>query len=240
MTNLNDYYRKTAARYDEMHVAAEDEHFIALERTFSLVESLGIQSILDVGSGTGRSLKWYRQRMNDVKLLGIDPSPDLLQKAAQSVPSAEFSQGTGEQLPFPDESIDLVVATGIMHHVDSRNQCIREMFRVARKVVLISDHNNFAFGSTLARRIRLALFTFSLLDIVTFIKQGFRRQGYSEDDGWWYPYSLLNDFKLISELSKQVFILPTRATNSHELTNFLLCQSHVAILALKLPPEQRS
>ena len=33
-----------------------------------------------------------------------------------------------------------------MHHVDSPASVIAEMFRVARKAVLISDHNNFAFG----------------------------------------------------------------------------------------------
>lgn len=231
---LNEYYGQTASDYNEMHLAPNDAHFIALEASWPLLKLLDIHSILDVGCGTGRALLWYQNRLHDVKLSGIDSSPDLLQKAIQAVPNAELLEGNGEQLPFPDAHFDLVVATGIMHHVDCPEQCIREMFRTARKAVLISDHNNFAFGSPFLRRIRLALFAFSLLKAFTFIKQGFKNKGYSEGDGWWYSYSLLNNFTLISQLSKQVLILPTSRTNSDVLTNFLLCQSHLAILATKI------
>ncbi len=49
----------------------------------------------------------------------------------------------------------------------------------------------------------------------------------------YYQQTVLNNYKLISELSEQVFILPTRPTNSSDLSNMLLCQSHLAILATK-------
>ncbi|MDJ0730413.1 MAG: class I SAM-dependent methyltransferase [Crocosphaera sp.] len=231
--NLNEYYKETASHYDDMHIKANDEHFVALKNSLPILKLLTPTSILDVGCGTGRALSWYEQQINHLKLTGIDPSADLLEKASQRLPNAEFIEGSGEKLPFQDNSFDLVVATGIMHHVEEPDRCIREMFRTAKKAVLISDHNNFSFGSTLSRRIRLSLFAFSLLKAITFIKQGFNHQGYSEGDGYWYPYSLLNNYKLISELSEQVFIFPTRPTNSSDLSNVLLCQSHLAILATK-------
>ena len=58
-----------------------------------------------------------------------------------------------------------------MHHVDLPASVIAEMFRVARKAVLISDHNNFAFGTTMARRIRLVLYSCGLFGIAAFVKQ---------------------------------------------------------------------
>jgi hypothetical protein len=120
-----------------------------------------------------------------------------------------------------------------MHHVDSPASVIAEMFRVARKAVLISDHNNFAFGKTIARRIRLVLYSCGLFGIAAFVKQGFRRQGYSQDDGWWYPYSLLNNHSDIARYSDEVFYIPTQHVNSTALNNFLLNQSHLAVLAIK-------
>jgi hypothetical protein len=119
-----------------------------------------------------------------------------------------------------------------MHHVDRPANVIGEMFRVARKAVLISDHNNFAFGGSKARRLRLWLHASGLLGAATYVKQGFRKQGYSDGDGWWYPYSLLNDFGQIAGLSAEQYIIPTTAFRTDD-TNMLLSLSHMAIVAVK-------
>lgn len=230
---LNAYYRDAAENYDTLHVRVDDEHDRALHDSKVFIEAIQVSSVLDVGCGTGRSLKILGDHLPEARLCGIEPSPEMLAKARAAVPRAELQQGAGEHLPYPGESVDLVVATGILHHVDDPQRCIREMFRVARKAVLISDHNNFAFGGSVMRRIRLGLFSVSLLKLATFVKQGFRAQGYSRDDGWWYPYSLLNDFRLVSSLAGRVWIGATRPANSGDLGNFLYCQSHLSIFAVK-------
>jgi SAM-dependent methyltransferase len=191
--------------------------------------------VLDVGCGTGRALKWVQQQDSSLRLFGIDPSQGLLDIAMQQLPDATLQIGTGENLPFDDSSVDVAIATGIMHHVDAPASVIAEMFRVARKAILISDHNNFAFGSAMARRIRLALYSCGLFSTAAFVKQGFRRQGYSKEDGWWYPYSLLNNHAEIAKFSDEMFYIPTRGVNIATLSNFLLNQSHLAVLAIKRP-----
>jgi SAM-dependent methyltransferase len=158
-----------------------------------------------------------------------------LEIARGRLPQARLVAGRGEKLPLESGSVDLALATGIMHHVDSPSAVIREMFRVAKKAVLISDHNNFAFGGPRARGLRLWLYSLRLLGFATYLKQGFRRQSYSEDDGWYFPYSLLNDYGLISSLSAEVDIIPTRPSSLRE-GNLLLAQSHMAILAVKAQP----
>jgi ubiquinone/menaquinone biosynthesis C-methylase UbiE len=229
-----DYYNNTAASYEMLHGDDRDrEHIRALERSWIILESLSIKSALDVGCGTGRALRWLYDKRPSVSLFGIDPSSGLLDIARRALPNANLQIGSGERLPFPDDHFDIVIATGIMHHVDQPSIVINEMFRVAKRAVLISDHNNFAFGGRFSRRARLLLRSVGLLQFATYIKQGFRRQGYSADDGWWYPYSLFESYADITMHSQELYIIPTRQANLESLGNLILTQSHFAILAFK-------
>ena len=109
---------------------------------------------------------------------------------------------------------------------------LKEIFHVISSGVLISDHNNFSFSSDIARKVRLALYSMNLLGAFSCVKQGFRKQGHSQGDGWWYPYSLLNNFDVISELSDHVAIAPTRGANSNS-ENFMMRHSHLAVACKK-------
>jgi hypothetical protein len=51
-----DYYRMTADQYNQMNVSSADEHATALAFLVSMIDFFGIQSILDVGSGTRHAL----------------------------------------------------------------------------------------------------------------------------------------------------------------------------------------
>ena len=220
------YYDASAGSYDDLHSAETNpEHTRAMEIGWPLFGT-SVSSVLDVGSGTGRSLAWLSQREKAIKLLGIEPSTGMIEIAKKNVPTGEFQKGNGESLPYETGSVDVAIATGIMHHADNPSRIISEMFRVSRKGVLISDHNNYAFGGSRAQRIRIGLKICGLLGAATFIRQGFKKQGYSEGDGWWYPYSLLDNYAEIARLSERVFIFPTRG-------NLIFAQSHFAIVAIK-------
>jgi ubiquinone/menaquinone biosynthesis C-methylase UbiE len=234
MSKTTAYYDQQAQRYDNLHAGEQNpEHVRALERSWPLVRTLAITSIVDVGCGTGRSLEWFARRLPSASLIGIDPSDRMLEIARKKVPDAKFLKGSGEKLPLADESADVVVASGIMHHVDHPQVVIGELFRVAKLAVLISDHNNFAFGGTKSRQVRRWLAATGLLGIATFVKQGFRKQGYSEGDGWWYPYSLLQDFGVIARASEVQYIIPTSSALPPPLNDLHLTQTHLSILALK-------
>lgn len=229
------YYDSTAADYDALHGGDNNpEHIRALERSWPILSSCQVASVLDVGCGTGRTLGWYAARLDGAELCGIDPSSQLLDFARQNVPSATLSVASGEKLPFDDNSIDLVVATGIMHHVDHPAAVIGEMLRVARRFVLVSDHNNFAFGSLKARYVRRWLAATGLLGVATFVKQGLRRQGYTVEDGWWYPYSLLDNFGELARHTEVQYVIPTSYVRSQAPSELQLVQSHLAILASKV------
>lgn len=229
MSSTTAYYDSTAAAYDALH-GIEPEHTVALELSWPLL--LQISSVLDVGCGTGRSLQWVNNTDPNVTLAGIEPSNGMLELARKSLPKASLTQGSGEHLPYDDDAFDVAIATGIMHHVDDPTAVISEMFRVAKNAVIISDHNNYAFGSDLKRRIRLGLKACGLQKIAAYVLQGFNHKGYSEEDGWWYPYSIFDNYGQIAALSKSLVIMPTRRPQQ-DLGNILYTQSHVVIVALR-------
>jgi SAM-dependent methyltransferase len=223
-----DYYNETAEAYDALH-DQEEEHAKAFEIGWPLIGQ-NVRSVLDVGCGTGRGLSWLSQHDPALELYGIEPAQAMLEIARSKLNNADLREGSGEDLPFQDHSIDVITATGIMHHVDDPSIVISEMFRVARKAVLISDHNNYAFGGNLSRRLRIILKAIYLFDAAAYVKQGFNRRGWSEDDGWWYPYSLFDSYGDIATKAKQIFVYPTRPPSQNG--NVLFSQSHFAVLSL--------
>ena len=52
------YYADTAAKYDTMQISEQDEHQFTLAILSAMIEYHGIRSVLDVGSGTGRALRY--------------------------------------------------------------------------------------------------------------------------------------------------------------------------------------
>ena len=83
---------------------------------------------LDLGCGEGRLAR-------DLKALGhvvaaVDSSPTMLAAAAEADPNLETHQADAADLPFDDESFDLVVAFMSLQDMDDLEGAIREASRV--------------------------------------------------------------------------------------------------------------
>jgi len=69
--------------------------------------------VLEIGIGSGLNLALYPEAVHQV--IGVDPSPELLHRAAQAsqglMPAIEMIEGVAEALPLEDRSVDCVVAT---------------------------------------------------------------------------------------------------------------------------------
>jgi ubiquinone/menaquinone biosynthesis C-methylase UbiE len=92
-----------------------------------------IETILDLGCGTGRFSEALRARF-DAQVIGIDPSKKMLEQA-QSKPSCgriRYEPGRGESIPLPDNSVDLIFMSMIFHHFDNPALAARECRRVVR------------------------------------------------------------------------------------------------------------
>jgi SAM-dependent methyltransferase len=99
--------------------------------------------LLDVGCGPGVTDAHLTQHV--AGLTGVDPSPELLERAARDNPDASYVVSDGRTLPFPDASFDLAFAICVVHHVSPAEWGVfaAELARVTRPggLVLIIEHN---------------------------------------------------------------------------------------------------
>lgn len=115
-----------------------------------LVDSLalhGTETIVDVGCGRGLLLIAAARRLTTGKAIGIDlwqnadlsgnnPEATLANAQAEGVANfVEVKTGDMRQLPFEDNTIDIVVSSLAIHNISSkegRAQAIREIVRVLK------------------------------------------------------------------------------------------------------------
>ena len=70
--------------------------------------------IVDVGAGTGK-LTRVLSHAPGAEVVAVDPDPAMLAALRQSVPGVPTFQGTAEQMPLPDASIDAAVLGQAWH-----------------------------------------------------------------------------------------------------------------------------
>lgn len=206
-----EYYERTAHRYDEMHVAAGDEHHVALKYVSGLIQQQGIKSILDVGCGTGRALKYLLQANPDVWSQGIEPVEALARRAVEDncIPRERICLANGQAIPFADHSFDAVCEFGVLHHVPEPGAVVREMIRVARKAIFLSDENRFAHGSAISRWGKLTLCKLGVFHAAYQLKTRGKGYRYSEGDGVAYSYSVYDAWEMLSGWADRLFVIPT-------------------------------
>lgn len=94
-------------------------------------------TILDVGTGPGRLPIKIAQLMPTVTIVGIDASQDMIRIARKNaeragVNRAKFVVGSTYRTGFRDSTFDLVVSTGLVHHLEKPVQAFDELYRVLK------------------------------------------------------------------------------------------------------------
>ncbi len=221
------YYRRTASQYDaQMQI----EHNFSLQFMISMISYLDCHSVLDIGSGTGRTLLKLKEEVTDVRVCGIEPSPELRALAqAKGLTPSEIVDGDAQALKCRDGEFDLVCSFGALHHIPRPSLAIGEMLRVSKRAIFISDSNNFGQGSAPARAVKQIANSLGLWPIIDFIKS--RGKGYilSEGDGVSYSYSVFNNYSQIRRACESMYLLNTQDAG----VNLYRTAASVALLGVK-------
>ena len=101
-------------------------------------EHVAGKRLLDLGCGPGWLSVMYARGGARVTAVDITSQALTLTKAALDVNglSANLRQASAESLPLPDQSFDVVVSSGVLHHTPNPNRAFSEAHRVARRGAL--------------------------------------------------------------------------------------------------------
>jgi ubiquinone/menaquinone biosynthesis C-methylase UbiE len=109
------------------------------QRTVTLARIQPGEQVLDVGCGTGTLAMEVVRRVGATgRVAGVDPGTEQIararSKAARRNLPVDFQIGVIEQLPFPDQTFDVVLSTLMMHHLPDplKRQGLAEIARVLK------------------------------------------------------------------------------------------------------------
>ncbi len=94
--------------------------------------------VVDLGSGGGiDTFLAAKKVLPGGRAIGLDMTDQMLVKANRhlqmiGLPNVEFHKGTLENVPLPDESVDVVVSNGVINLSTEKGQTFREAFRVLK------------------------------------------------------------------------------------------------------------
>jgi ubiquinone/menaquinone biosynthesis C-methylase UbiE len=109
------------------------------QRTINLACIQPGEQVLDVGCGTGTLAMEAARRVGRAgRVAGVDPGTQQIARARakaarRNIPVA-FQIGVIEQLPFPDQTFDVVFSTLMLHHLPAplKRQGLAEIARVLK------------------------------------------------------------------------------------------------------------
>ena len=220
--------RATAAAYDDMHVSGLDEHFLALSWLSSLIKLYKIGSLLDVGCGTGRCMRFLKAEELPITLVGVEPVEEL--------------RVIGRQRGLSDTNSSKATHWLCLLPIGPSILCVRSVSCIISRITkrpyrkcagLLDAQCLFPIPTTLGRADQLReqlskeFMQFRLwraFDLVRTKGKGFH---YSEGDGIYYSYSVFNDVPVLRRRFSDLHFMSTQPSAA----NLYRTAPHLAVFA---------
>ncbi len=133
--------------------AAVTESFAGVGNPLSLGEVRPGETVLDLGSGAGLDSILAARKVGPAgRVIGIDLTPEMIDKARRNVRAAglsnvEFQYAPVEELPLGDETADVAICNGLFNLCPDKPGAAAEVYRVLKPGgrllladVLLEDH----------------------------------------------------------------------------------------------------
>lgn len=104
---------------------------------FPLRDAIRGKEVLDFGSGYGGKTVEYKLRCGAKRVCGVEPFEHVIGQSrryaeARGVEGVEFKACGHREIPYPDESFDIVLSHDVLEHVEDPRVSIAEIWRVLR------------------------------------------------------------------------------------------------------------
>lgn len=131
------------AKYDKIgvdynHTRRADKYIT--ERLLNFLEPTTRGRYLDIGCGTGNYTDKLQKK--GFEFIGIDPSKEMLEKAAQKNTAIDWRVGRAEKINLEDESVNGAIAVLTVHHWSDLWKSFAEISRVLKpdsKIVIFTS-----------------------------------------------------------------------------------------------------
>lgn len=149
------YYDNISEGYDTLH-KEEQIKKLSLIADQDIIEAS--DSLLDVGCGTGFSLDYF-----DLKeATGIDPSQGLI---SQYKGDEKIMLGSAEELPFEDNSFDVVISVTAIQNFDDIKKGLEEIKRVGNDRFVLTFLKNSPKRDEIKEIISYKFLPFHILEL---------------------------------------------------------------------------
>jgi ubiquinone/menaquinone biosynthesis C-methylase UbiE len=144
-TQFTDLDRGTEAFFDQVErYRYEHQPFMLDACRFTRFNG---KSLLEIGCGLGTDSLQFARGGAHVTALDLTPESVALAEKhfALRGQKGTFVVGDAENLPFPDNSFDVVYSFGVLHHTPDTPKAIREVYRVLKpggQAVIMLYHKN--------------------------------------------------------------------------------------------------
>jgi len=111
-------------------------------------------TLCEIGVGTGHILWYFKDKVS--KIYGIDYSSIMLNLAKKQFLAHDvgFKEGSCWDIPFPDNSIDILYQVDVCMHVGGSWDSLTEMIRVAKKYVVFTGPSFDDFDNQMDKQIK--------------------------------------------------------------------------------------
>jgi ubiquinone/menaquinone biosynthesis C-methylase UbiE len=119
---------------------------------------------LDIGGSAGFSAKLLSPLVKKIYVIDIDKNALDFGKLNNKAPNIIYKISDAMALPFPNNSIDIIVCNQVYEHVPDFNQLVKEIYRVLKpsglcyfsagsRLVLVEQHYNLPLLSWFPKKI---------------------------------------------------------------------------------------